>query len=486
MGKLVLALIVTGVLLGSAAAASAETARTTPVMWEIGSVEGAPLDDPDRAESGPEDRETLVLTLYQQGPAQVAERRNVGLRRGEQELRLLGVPASLQADTLMVVGEGSPRVARARLRQGQLTPERLLAAHQGREITLIRDTDAGDTVERTVRVLAVDGDRAVVQGDAGIETLPSGSPWRPVFQSLPPSLPTVPALDLVLTTQLPGQQRLDFSYLADGLDWQVGYVMTVSADTQSMGLDAWATLRNRTGTPFPDTDVRLVAGASADAMARPERLASRALDDQIGDPEAVADQYRFRLQTPVSLEAGDEQQVRFLGAEDVPLTREYRMRGGIGFGRQGRGSFQPVTAHLTFVNDEPALGQPLPGGRVRVYQLDSDGEPVLAGEDRLRPTPKGEEAEITIGAAFDLTAERRQTGFRRLDERTEEQAWEIRLRNAGEVDREVTVMETLPGDWTMLEESADHTRPEAGVAHWTLDVPAGGEATLSFTAEIRR
>ena len=486
MGKLVLALTVAGVLVGAAAAASAETVRVTPVTWDGRTVDGAPLNEPGRVESGPEDRDALIVTLYQQGPAQVAERRTAGLRRGEQALRLLGVPASLQADTLMVVGEGSPRVARTRLRQGQLTPERLLAAHQGREITLVRDADAGDTVERTVRVLAVEGDRAVVQGDAGVETLLPGSPWRPVFQELPPSLSATPALDLVLNTDLPGRQRLDFSYLADGLDWQVGYVMTVSADTQAMDLDAWATLRNRTGTPFSDADVRLVAGASADATARPEQLASRALDDQVGDTEAVADQHRFRLQSPVTLEAGDEQQVRFLGAEDVALTREYRMRGGVGFGRQGRGSFQPVTVHLTFVNDEPALGQPLPGGRVRVYQLDSDGEPVLAGQDRLRPTPTGEEAEITIGAAFDLTAERRQTRFRRLDERTEEQGWEVRLRNAGEVDREVTVVETLPGDWTMLEESVDHTRPEAGMARWTLDVPAGGEATLNFTAEIRR
>ena len=486
MGRLVLLMAVAGMLTGGAAAAVAETVRTSPVAWEVRGVEGEPLDDPDRAESGPEDREELILTLYQQGPAQVAERRSVGLQRGDQELRLFGVPGSLQADTLMVLGEGSPRIARTRLRQGQLTPERLLAAHTGREITLVRDADDGGTVERAVQVLAVDGDRAVVQGDTGIETLVPGSPWRPVFRELPPSLPATPALDLMLTTELPGRQRLDFSYLADGLDWQVGYVMTVSADTQVMGLDAWATLRNRTGTPFRAADVRLVAGASADAMARPERLASRALDDQMSDAEAVADQHRFRLQSPVTLEPDDEQQVRFLGAEEVPLTREYRMRGGIGFGRQGRGSFQPVTAHLTFVNDEPALGQPLPGGRVRVYQLDSDGEPVLAGEDRLRATPSGEEAEITIGAAFDLTAERRQTRFRRLDERTEEQGWEIRLRNAGEVDREVTVVETLPGDWTMLEESADHTRPEAGVARWTLDVPAGGEATLNFTAEIRR
>jgi hypothetical protein len=39
----------------------------------------------------------------------------------------------------------------------------------------------------------------------------------------------------------------------------------------------------------------------------------------------------------------------------------------------------------------------------------------------------------------------------------------------------VTLQERIPGDWTMLEESAPHEKGNANTAVWTLEVPAEGE-----------
>ncbi len=87
---------------------------------------------------------------------------------------------------------------------------------------------------------------------------------------------------------------------------------------------------------------------------------------------------------------------------------------------------------------------------------------------------------MVIGAAFDLVAERTQTAFRRIDERTVETAWRLEVRNRGQEDRTVTVLEPLPGEWEILEESRPHERIDAHTVRWRLPVPARGSAALEW------
>lgn len=482
-----LILIVVSLLLGLAAAgAQAEVTGTVPVEPRAGAFHEEALDDAERIDSDAGDRQRLVLTLYQSGPAQIAERREVGLGRSARHLRLLDVAASIQPETLLLSGEAELDIKGIRLHDRRPSRDNLLAAYQGREVRLVRETADGSEAERQGTIVSAGDGAAVVHVDGRLETIDEGHPWRIVFDAMPDHLVPEPVLDLALTSDVPGRQWIDLSYLAHGLDWQVDYVVMLDADGARMDLDAWAGLRNRTATRFADADIRLVAGASGRTPARLEALAAPEAGAAVGASEAVADQYRFRLERPMALEPGDRQQLRFLSATEVPVTREYRVQGSLPFGRQGRARLHPVTVHLSFDNTEPGPGQPLPSGTLRVYQRDADGEPILAGEDALRATPVGEEVTLMPGAAFDLTAERRQTDYRRLHERTEEQAWEVRLRNAGDTGRTIVVEETLPGDWTILEESSDHERPEAGRARWELVVPAGGEEVLRYRVEVRR
>lgn len=47
------------------------------------------------------------------------------------------------------------------------------------------------------------------------------------------------------------------------------------------------------------------------------------------------------------------------------------------------------------------------------------------------------------------------------------------------------VREPVPGDWTMLEESARHAKVAAGTAEWRVQVPAEGSATLRYRVLVR-
>ena len=49
----------------------------------------------------------------------------------------------------------------------------------------------------------------------------------------------------------------------------------------------------------------------------------------------------------------------------------------------------------------------------------------------------------------------------------------------------MVVREPVPGDWTMLEESAHHTKVAAGTAEWKINVPAEGSTTLKYRVLVR-
>jgi hypothetical protein len=146
---------------------------------------------------------------------------------------------------------------------------------------------------------------------------------------------------------------------------------------------------------------------------------------------------------------------------------------------------------VELTNDEASnLGMPLPQGTVRIYKRDSDGNAQFVGEDRIDHTPKNETVRLKLGESFDVTAERKQTDFKKRSgsgpwQYEFESAYEVRIRNAKPEPQTVTLQERIPGDWTMLEESAPHEKGNANTAVWTLEVPAEGETRLTYRVRVR-
>jgi hypothetical protein len=97
---------------------------------------------------------------------------------------------------------------------------------------------------------------------------------------------------------------------------------------------------------------------------------------------------------------------------------------------------------------------------------------------------------LKLGEAFDVTADKKQTDFKRREPTNRasyvfESAYEIVLRNAKKQAETVVVREPVPGDWTMLEESQAHAKVAAGTAEWRVKVPAGGSTTLRYRVLVR-
>jgi len=150
-----------------------------------------------------------------------------------------------------------------------------------------------------------------------------------------------------------------------------------------------------------------------------------------------------------------------------------------------------VGVFVQFENRESArLGLPMPKGVVRVYKKDAAGNAQFVGEDRIDHTPKNETVRLKLGEAFDVTADKKQTDFKRR-ERTNrasyvfESAYEIVLKNAKPEPVTVTVREPVYGDWTMLEETHKHRKVASGTAEWQIRIPAEGRATLKYRVLVR-
>lgn len=442
-------------------------------------------DDRTARQSDADERTALTLTVYQGGSALIRDQREVGLVSGRNRLVLTDISPMLLPETLQVTGEGTPRVRAQRYRQALLTRENLLRAHVGRDILLLRDAaDGRGEKQAQGRLLSVAGGVPVVSVNGRVELLEAASPWRIAFRDVGESLRAEPGLTLDLNTGMAGRQSLELLYLTGGLDWRTDYVLSMEEDT--LDLTAWASIDNGTGIALDQARLRLVAGepnrGGESSGHRMERAVS--LSDAGPASDAQGDYHLYTVQEPVNLAMDEQTQLPLFQADGVPVSREYRVESratGPLRGEQARA----VSVLLRFDNDGPP-GRAMPAGVARVYQRDAVGEPLFLGQDRIDGTPEGGEVELRVGTAFDVTALRVQQAYRRLDERSEEQTWRIRLANAGDEAVPVRIIEIFSGDWTILESSAPHERLAGDRAGWTVDVPAEGAAELTYRVEIRR
>jgi hypothetical protein len=196
----------------------------------------------------------------------------------------------------------------------------------------------------------------------------------------------------------------------------------------------------------------------------------------------------YTLDRPTTIADNQTKQVTLLTAQDIPVTKEYRLVNitqayNYPMGEPARVN---ATVRLAFNNEEAAhLGMPLPKGVVRVYKNDASGKAIFAGEDAIDHTPKGESVRLNLGQAFDVTAEAKQTDFEQISDRIFETAFEVQVKNAKKEPVSVTVAEMFPAQWKILEESHPHEKTAAFQAEWKLPIPAEGATTLKYKVRVQ-
>ncbi|MCS6817868.1 MAG: DUF4139 domain-containing protein [Blastocatellia bacterium] len=447
------------------------------------------------------DRQRVTLTIYANDLGLVREIRRVRLPRGIARIRVQDVASTLDPATVSVTtrdGGAAFAVLEQTYAYDVLKPDRLLERSVGRELTLVRRLMVNGA-EQLIPVKAVllayrDGQAVWKIGDE-IVIQPAIAEIR--FPSLPEGLTVQPALLWTVRNEAGSERELELSYLASGLSWEAHYVLTVDGAERSADLNAWATVTNRSGVAFHQAELRLMAGEiQRVGPSRPREIELYALareaQAQVPDVQRqeVFEYHVYAFDRPVTLEHNETKQLALVAARDVGLRKEYVVTGQGYYYRQpvepGQPIREPVRVMLSFRNaKEHGLGLPLPAGTVRIYKRDPQAGPQLLGEDRLPHTPREEWARITVGRAFDLIVERRQTAFQRIGRDAYESEYELLVRNRKNEDVTLTVIEPVGGDWEILHSTFPWERAGAFAIRFAVPVARGAEARLVYRVRVR-
>lgn len=448
------------------------------------------------------DQQQVAVTIYNDDLALVRDQRKVPLDAGENQLAFRDVSARIRPETAILKNLDTPRgfgVIEQNFDYDLLTPAKLLEKYVGREVRVIRShPQTGAETEVMAKVLAA-GEGVVLKIGDRIET---GVPGRIVFPDVPADLRDRPTLVTTLTSGATKDQRLELTYLTGGLSWRADYVAELGTGDDTLDLSGWVTLTNQSGVTYNEARLQLMAGdvnrvqeafdLAPKRMLMAEAMAAPAPEEM--QEEGVFEYHLYTLSRPTTLRENQTKQVSLLNAAEVPAKKSFELRGQDFYYAgpyEDPGARLKIGVWLEYENREKhGLGMPLPRGIVRVYKKDASGAPQFVGEDRIDHTPKNEKIRLNLGDAFDLTAERKQTDFKRLAatkryEYVFESAYRITLRNAKKEKVTIKVIEPMPGDWEIVSENLMHTKDSAGTSVWNVPVAAEGEAVLEYRARVK-
>ena len=441
------------------------------------------------------DQTDLNVTVYNSNIALIRDVRNLALPSGTFRLKFMDIAATVNPATVHFRSLNEPDklgVIEQNYEYDLLEPAKLLHKYVGKEVTLVRSYQENGTTKREEIKATLLSDNNGTVWKIGNDIVTGGYAESYRFPEVPPNLYERPTLLMSLENSGTRKQQVEASYLANHLSWNADYVLTVARDDKNADLDGWVTVVNNSGTAFHNARLQLVAGelnrvpseSRIRAMDEARALSAKAAAPQF-QQEAFSEYHLYSLGRKTSVEDKETKQISLLQGSGVPVEKIFMVNGQSYYYRNqqnpGAPLKDPVMVYYKFKNEEKAgLGIPLPAGNVRVYQKDSKGGILFAGEDRIEHTPKDEFVNIHIGNAFDVVAEHKQTDYKRIDTHTWEMEFEITLRNHKDAPVTVQVNEPIGGDWEMLSSTYKYTKTAAFAAQFIVPVAKDGTSVLKY------
>lgn len=458
-----------------------------------------------QTETVSQERNSIAVTIYNESLAMVREQRQIPLEAGTNRIALRDVSARIMPETASFTTSGAPvQLLEQNFDYDLLNEQALLNKYVGKTVTAIRTNPATGEETREEATVLANNEGIILQYADRIESrLPENV--RLAFADVPANLRDRPTLTVDLNADTAGTQDMNLSYLTGGLSWKADYVATLANDEKTLNLAGWVTLNNDSGTTYPDAKLQLVAG---DVNRVQEEFLYKRMDyaaapmaaAELAEPmqqEALFEYHLYTLPRTTTIANQQRKQVALLSATSVPVEKEYRLQGGdhwyysaVEGDSPELGDKRKVDVFMQFDNKEEAqLGIPLPKGIVRVYKNDSTGSAQFIGEDSIDHTAKNDNVRLKLGQAFDITGTWKHLGSKQIDgkivrKRTYEGRYEIELSNSKAEDVVVKVVEPIPGNWKILEESHPHDKASAHLAQWNIPVPADSKVKLTYTVHI--
>ena len=376
-----------------------------------------------------------------------------------------------------------------------------LARAVGQTLAFVRTRETGgaDTVHATV-----------IRADPPQFRLADGrfllsQPGEPLFSA--DQVRTAPEVAVTLEAAR-ARSRTEIAWVAEAAaGWEAVYqVLLASGRCRVSGS---AILRSQT-LRVDTAEVQLVAGSINRAAAAPGPRAQfslrgavkAAMEEAPAAPseEAVGETHVYLLPTRLTLEPATAVTTALFPPAATPYTQEYVVPGVLpwrGFLGQTPGEPNRVPVQVWYTlkrtRGTPFGDRPLPAGTVQLYQADSSGRLQLVGEASSAHAAPGRDLRVQSGDAFDVTAERVQTDYnqeqlappkRGMSPRPRiTAAYRVTIANAKPDVVTVDVREARYGVWRVTESSVPPEKLSATELRFRVQVPANGDATLTYTVQ---
>lgn len=448
------------------------------------------------------------VTVYNQGFGFIKELRTFNLRPGRQTVAVEDVAAMIETNSVgvrSITDVNAFQVLEQNYQYDLISVQAILNKAVGQQIrfhrvlpngakeilvgTLVSSptaivSDANGNQNQTYNgmVIKTDDGRIVLNPSGEIEVT-----------SLPEGLISKPTLLWDLQVAKGGENTVELSYLTQGMNWKADYVFTLDG-TSKADLLGWVTLTNNSGATFKDAKLKLLAGDVERAQPQGRafgRGAGGAMEMKSADAfkeESLFEYHLYTLQRPATVKNREIKQVSLLEGHGIVYTKKlivdalmdnwrfYPSEGEIGLG-----DIKPQV-RVEFENSEKNdLGIPLPAGTVKVYQRDKSGSVQMLGEDRIDHTPKNEKISLVVGKSFDVRATRKRKNYRRINDRTFEQTFEVEVRNRKDTAETVHILERMWGDWKITQKNTDFEKLDANTAQWVVVLKPNEVKTVTYT-----
>src|SRR6266513_5212982 len=432
------------------------------------------------------------LSIYRDGRVVVRRALPQALQQGRNTLtlRLEGLdPATLfSPDSAVSVSSATVRYPS--------TSNDALARAIGQTLPFVRSV--GDTVRATV--VRVDPPQYKLANGRLLLSLPG----EPLF---PTELVRTSTEAQIVLDAARARQRTDLAYVAQGMSWEALYqVIVTGARGQISGT---ATITSQ-GLRADSAEVQLVAAAirrtrppaapapMMDAMVL--RAQTAGVEAKTAQEESVGETHVYQLPGQLTIEPNVPVSTALFPRSTAPVTQELIVPGILPWrgwvGQSPEPNRVPVQVWYTIKRAaKTSFGdRPLPAGTGQLYQADSSGRVQLIGEASTDHTAPGRDLRLQSGDAFDITAERVQTDWNQEqlapvrrgtpNRQRATAAYRVTISNAKSEQVVVDVRESHFGNWKILESSHVAEKLSSTETRFRVTVPAGGEATLTYTVQV--
>lgn len=436
------------------------------------------------------------LSIYNNNLGFVKDTRKIELPSGQSIIAFEGVASQIKPETAMLQGRGIT-VLEQNYDYDLLTASNILEASVGQKVkTAVTNPETGQDIFNTAEIVTSNYGSPVLKFDYGYET---NFPGRIIYNNLPDNLRTQPTLVINLENKQAGSQDLELAYLTNGISWKADYIAEITGKDE-LTLNGWVTLQNNSGTDYKNAKVRLISGSINQVSPQPVAprnmmLAKAAAYDSVAAEgaaaparEVLSDYYLYTLPNSTTIKDKQTKQVNLMTKDGVKFRKEYKLISPLYLNLYGNSdNFERQHPEVIFKlsnNSESNLGEPLPGGIIRLYQNDNSGNLQFIGESNIGQTPVNEDIELRTGRAFDITVAGRITKNESLGQKLREFGVSVNFENTKDEPAEIIFEQSFGNTGTLISENIKSEAKNANTRSWRFTLEPNSKQNLNFSIRI--